>query len=90
MESLYYELCAYAHSRPDASDGAMWESNGPVYVGTGFVRVFGCQIATYAACFHLVKVGRPAFVLPKSSEFIFLPPLASDEGERMYRTLFAV
>jgi hypothetical protein len=67
----------------------MWQSNGPVYAGAAFVRV-GSQIATYAACFHLVKVSRSAFVLPKSSEFIFLLPLASDEGERMYRTLFAV
>jgi len=89
MENFYYELCAYAHSRPEASDGAMWQSNGPVYVGAAFVRVFGCQTATYAWCYHLVKVGRPAFVLPKSTEFIFLPPLASAAGEGIYRTQFA-
>ena len=88
MEDLYYQLCAYAHSRPDASDGAIWESNGPVYSGAAFMRAFGSQTATYAACFHLVKVGRPAFVLSKNSEFIFLPPLASRLGEQMYRTVF--
>jgi hypothetical protein len=90
MEALYYDLCAYAHSRPDATDGAMWESNGPVYATAAFMRVYGKQLATYAACFHMVKVGRPAFILPKSSEFIFLPPIATPEGERMYRQLFGV
>jgi len=50
MENFYYELGAYAHSRPEASDGAMWQSNGPVYVGAASVRVFGCQTATYAWC----------------------------------------
>jgi hypothetical protein len=88
MNALYDELSAYAHSRPDASDGAMWESNDPVYSGKAFTRVFGAQIATYAACYHMVTVARSAFVLPKHSEFIFLPPLASAEGARMYRTLF--
>jgi len=88
MERLYYELCAYAHSRPDSTDGAMWESNGPVYAGAAFMRAYARQIATYAACFHMVKVGRPEFILPKSSELIFLPPIATREGERMYRQLF--
>ena len=90
MEDLYYDLCAYAHSRPDATDGAIWESNGPVYAAAAFIRVYGRQLATYAACFHMVKVGRPAFALPKSSEFIFLPPTATPNGERMYRQLFGV
>lgn len=88
MNALYDELSAYAHSRPDASDGTMWESNGPVYSGKAFTRVFGAQIAAYAACYHMVNVGRSKFVLPKHSRFIFLPSLASAEGERMYRTLF--
>ena len=90
MEALYYDLCAYAHSRQDATDGAMWESNGPVYATGAFMRVYGRQLATYAACLHMVKVGRPAFILPKSSEFIFLPPTAAPDGERMYRLLFGV
>jgi hypothetical protein len=88
MNVLYDELSAYAHSRPDASDGAMWESNGPVYAGGAFTKVYGAQIATYAACYHMVKVGRPAFNLPRDSEFIFSPPIASAEGEQMYRQLF--
>jgi len=27
----YQALCNYSHSRPDASDSALWRSNGPVY-----------------------------------------------------------
>jgi hypothetical protein len=89
MERLYYDLCAFAHSRPDASDGAMWESNGPVYSGAAFTKVYGAQIATYAAGYLMVKTGRPTFVLPNRSEFIFVTPLASDGGERMYRMVFS-
>ena len=88
MDNLYDELSAYTHSRPDASDGTMWESNGPVYSTPAFRKVFGSQIATYAACYHMIKVGRPDFILPEESEMIFLPPLTSHEGEQMYRTVF--
>jgi hypothetical protein len=90
MDNLYDELSAYTHSRPDASDGTMWESNGPLYSTLAFRKVFGSQIATYAACYHMVKVGRPKFILPNQSEVIFLPPFASVEGERMYRTVFGL
>jgi hypothetical protein len=37
---------------------------------------------------HMIKVGRPDFILPKESEIIFLPPFASHKGEQMYRTVF--
>jgi hypothetical protein len=74
LEALYNELCAYVHSRPNSSDGGMWESNGPIYVGSVFNHVFQLQISTYAACYVLTKVGRPDFALPKSSEFLFKTP----------------
>jgi hypothetical protein len=90
IDDLYDELSSYTHSRPDASDGTMWESNGPVYQTSAFRKVFGSQIATYAACYHMVKVGRPKFMLPKKSEAIFLPPFASEEGQQMYRTVFGL
>jgi len=67
----------------------MWESNGPVYSTLAFRKVFGSQIATYAACYHMVKVGRPKFI-PKQSEIIFSRPFVSVEGERMYRTVFVL
>lgn len=88
MDDLYDELSAYTHSRPDSSDGTMWESNGPVYRTIAFRKVFGSQIATYAACYHMIKIGRPEFILPKKAEIVFLPPFASDTGEQMYRIVF--
>jgi len=88
MDDLYDELSAYTHSRPDASDGTMWESNGPVYRTLAFRKIFGSQIATYAACYHMTKIGRPNFILPEKAEMIFLPPYTSDKGIQMYRTVF--
>jgi hypothetical protein len=89
MEGLYYKLCNYAHSRPDSSDGAMWESNGPIYVGTVFNDVFRLQASTYAACYLLVSISRPQFSLPSTSEFVVETPklLWSDEITSSYRTL---
>jgi hypothetical protein len=89
MEGLYYKLCNYAHSRPDSSDGAMWESNGPIYVGTVFNDVFRLQASTYAACYLLVKASKPQFILPGTSGFLFETPkiLWSDKIASSYRTL---
>lgn len=74
MEALYDEFCAYVHSRPDASDGELWRSNGPIYVTSAFNRVFTLQMSTYAAAYVLAKVGRPLLTLPESSQFLFTTP----------------
>jgi hypothetical protein len=48
----FRQLCDFTHSRPNSSDGALWQSNGPVYVqapiaGCGIINLFlgdsGCQ-----------------------------------------------
>ena len=92
MEGLYRKLCGYAHSRPDSSDGQIWESNRPVYVTAAAKLVFKLQVSTYATCYVLTKVGRPSFVLPKNSEFIFETPglLWRDEIAVAYRSLSPV
>ena len=89
LEALYEALCAYTHSRPDSSDGEMWRSNGPIYVGAVFNRVFKLQVSTYAACHVLTKVGRPRFALPEASEFLFKTPglLWRDDIASSYRDL---
>ena len=89
MQTLYDELCAYTHCRPDASDGEMWESNGPIYVTAAFNRVFKLQLSTYAACYVPATVGRPELVLPRSSEFLFTtaPPHCWDDIATSYREL---
>jgi hypothetical protein len=76
LETLYEALCAYTHSRPDSSDGEMWRSNGPIYVGAVFNRVFKLQVSTYAACHVLTKVGRPDKAEPLRASFFFSSPPA--------------
>jgi hypothetical protein len=92
LEALYDKLCAYAHSRPDSSDGGMWSSNGPVYVRSAANLVFELQVSTYGACCVLTKVGRPAFVLPKDCEFLFETPglLWSDDTAAAHRRLCSI
>jgi len=91
LKALYEELCAYTHSRPDASDGEMWRSNGPIYVTDAVDKVFTLQVTTYAACFILAKAGKPKLDLPKTSEFLFTTPnlLWLDEIASSYRALCA-
>ncbi len=92
LDVLYDKLCAYAHSRADASDGEMWRSNGPIYVNEAFNLVFTLQASTYAACYVLTKLGRPGFVLPKQSGFLFntLGLVCSDEIAAAYQSLCSI
>jgi hypothetical protein len=92
LSALYDRLCAYAHSRSDASDGEMWRSNGPIYVNEAFNLVYILQASTYAACYVLTLVGRPKFVLPKGSEFLFKIPglLSGDEIAAAYQSLCSI
>jgi hypothetical protein len=89
LKSLYDKLSGYSHSRPDSSDGAMWRSNGPIYVGSVFDEVFRLQAVTYAACYLIVKTGRSKLVSPASSKFIFKTPIGDEEIVRAREALFA-
>ena len=71
LRAHYHELCKYAHSRPNASDGDLWQSNGPVYNGNAIVLVMSHALYTYVICYSLVKVARPKFKLPPDSKIIF-------------------
>ena len=83
------ELRAYAHARPDASDGEMWESNGPIYVSAAFSHIFEMQVSTFAASYVFSKIARPGFTLPKQSEFLFKTPSLLWHGDiaASYRAL---
>jgi hypothetical protein len=88
-DTLYEELCPYTHSRPDASDGEIWRSNGPIYVNEAFEGIFELQLSTYAAGYVFVKLTRPQFGLPKRSGFLFETPslLWSDDLAAAYNIL---
>jgi hypothetical protein len=68
---IYADLCRFTHARPDASDGALWKSNGPVYDGEAILIAFKLSLDVYSLCYLLVKVGRPDFVLPENSTILF-------------------
>lgn len=67
----YAELCKFTHARPNASDGALWQSNGPVYNNEAILKTFKFGLDVYSANYLLVKVGRPGFKLPADSHILF-------------------
>jgi hypothetical protein len=71
LATVYQKLCNYAHSRPDSSDGALWESNGPVYQEDAIYLTFASTLTVCAACYLLVRLARPSFNVPTDSEILF-------------------
>jgi len=67
----YADLCRFTHARPDATDGALWQSNGPVYNGEAILKTFKLSLDVYSTCYLLVKIGRPDFIVPENSKILF-------------------
>jgi hypothetical protein len=63
---LYEDLCRYAHSRPGFTNGDIWQSNGPVFVGSGCTQFWLDYCDTLLACSVLFKIRYPALKLPKA------------------------
>jgi hypothetical protein len=70
-DKTFQRLCNFTHSRPDSSDGALWESNGPVYKHQSVILTFFTILSAYAICYLLVRVARPDFALPPDSRILF-------------------
>lgn len=68
---IYQELCNYTHSRPDSSDGALWESNGPVYNNAAIKLTFFTTLSVMATCYLLVRLARYGFIMPEDSDILF-------------------
>jgi hypothetical protein len=68
---IFRQLCNFTHSRPDSSDGALWRSNGPVYVHEAVMLTFFTTLSVYAICYLLVGIARPSFTLPPESRVLF-------------------
>lgn len=71
LAQTYKKLCSFAHSRPDASDGALWESNGPVYHNGSIKLVQDSALEVYALSHLLVRIARPRTPLPERSEILY-------------------
>jgi hypothetical protein len=70
-DKTFRQLCNFTHSRPDSSDGALWQSNGPIYAHEAAMLTFSTSLSVYAICYLLVRVARPRFVLPSDSRILF-------------------
>lgn len=71
LAAIYQELCNYTHSRPDSSDGALWQSNGPVYNNAAIKLTFFTTLSVMATCYLLVRLARPALIMPEGSNILF-------------------
>jgi hypothetical protein len=70
-DKTFQQLCNFTHSRPDSSDGALWQSNGPVYNHDAVMLTFFTILSVYAICYLLVRIARPSFALPSDSRILF-------------------
>ena len=70
-DETFGQLSNFTHSRPDSSDGALWESNGPVYAREAMMLTFLTAVSVYAICYLLVRIARPNFALPPDSLILF-------------------
>ena len=89
-DKTFRRLCNFTHSRPDSSDGALWRSNGPVYVHEAIKLTYLTALSVYGICYLLVRIARPNFRLSASSRFLFednwIPNHA--DAARAYESLF--
>lgn len=70
-DKVFRQLCNFTHSRPNSSDGALWQSNGPVYAHDAAMQTFFLTLCVYAICYLLVRIARHDFVLPPGSRILF-------------------
>lgn len=71
LRQHYASLCRYAHSRPGHTNGDIWQSNGPIFVGRGFTQFWIDFGDTVALCYVLYKIGRPQLELPDNARSLF-------------------
>ena len=71
LASIYENLCNYTHSRSDASDGALWQSNGPVYNNEAIKLTLYAALSVFAVCYLLVRLALRGFVMPEDSDILF-------------------
>lgn len=65
LRKLYRELSGYIHSRPGATNAALWGgSNGPIWERESFHRVYSYFRDVMAMSYFLLKVGWARFSIP--------------------------
>lgn len=64
LAALHQKLCNYAHFRPDSSDAALWQSNGPIYNNDAIPLTFPSTLTVQAACYLLTRLAIPSISTP--------------------------
>jgi hypothetical protein len=70
-QETYNKLCRYAHSRMAHTNHAIWQSNGPLFIGRAFTQFSMDYCDTIALCWVLLKIGWPQLVLPDAPRPLF-------------------
>lgn len=71
LQRVYANLCRYAHSQPGHTNGDIWQSNGPVFVGGGMTQFWIDLCDTIALCYVLFKIGWSDLQLPGDAVSLF-------------------
>lgn len=50
-DTTFRQLCNFTHSRLNSSEGALWESNGPIYAHKAAMLTFFTTLSVYAICY---------------------------------------
>ncbi len=70
-DKLFRNLSNFTHPRSNSCDAALWNSNGPMYAHDAAMLTFFTFLSGYAISYLLVRIARPAFVLPPESRILF-------------------
>ena len=71
VRRIFSGVSDFAHARPGATHGDMWQSNGPIYVRSAFNHVAWIHFETYALCFVLAMLARPKMSAPDAVHKLF-------------------
>ncbi|MGI0134935.1 MAG: hypothetical protein ACREBW_08275, partial [Candidatus Micrarchaeaceae archaeon] len=85
--ALYRKLCRYSHARGDATNAAMWSSNGPIYGADGFKASYHTFLEVHAICLILVKLAEPAVPLTSIAELVLRPDSLEHYLDEPYRSI---
>lgn len=74
LEKVWEELCSFNHAEVATTNGAIWQSNGPVWVPAAFTRFYATFRDTMALSYILLAIGWPNFRIPKECDGLFQQP----------------
>ena len=87
--SLYRKLCRFSHARGDATNAAMWKSNGPIYSGDGFKASYHIFLEVHALCLILAKLAHPDLALSDAAALVLRSDSLEHYLDEPYRNICA-